>query len=80
MEDKRENLIASIIMASIVIFFVGITVICIIFYKPQHNHDGICKCGGQYEFVQAVGHKFDTSYIYKCNKCGKIIEIDELIK
>ena len=76
MEDKREDLIATIIMIGIATFFVGI----IIFYKPQH-HDGICtKCGGQYEFVQAVGHKFDTSYIYKCNKCGKIIEIDELIK
>ena len=79
MEDKREDLIATIIIIGIVTFFIGITVFCIIFYKPQHN-DGICKCGGQYEFVQAVGHKFDTSYIYKCNKCGKIIEIDEIIK
>ena len=79
MEDKRENLIASIIMASIIILFVIIAVICIISDKPQHNN-GICKCGGQYEFVQAVGHKFDTSYIYKCNECGKIIETDYLIK
>ena len=80
MENKHENLITTIIMIGIVTFFVSIAVICIIFYKPQHN-DGICKeCGGQYEFVQAVGHKFDTSYIYKCNKCGKIIEVDDLIK
>lgn len=80
MEDKCENLIASIIMASIIILFVIIAVICIISDKPQHNN-GICtECGGQYEFVQAVGHKFDTSYIYKCNECGKIIETDYLIK
>lgn len=80
MEDKSENLIASIIMASIIILFISIAVIYILSYKPQHNN-GICtECGGQYEFVQAVGHKFDTSYIYKCNECGKIIETDELIK
>ena len=80
MENKHEDLITTIIMIGIVTFFVSIAVICIIFYKPQHN-DGICtKCGGQYEFVQAVGQKLDTSYIYKCNKCGKIIEVDDLIK
>lgn len=79
MENKREDFITTIIMIGFAIFFVGVIVICIIFYKPQHNH-GICKCGGQYEFVQAVGHKFSTSYIYKCNKCGKIIEVDEIIK
>ena len=79
MEDKCENLIASIIMASIIILFVAIAVIYIITYEPQHNN-GVCKCGGQYEFVQAVGHKFDTSYIYKCNECGKMIEVDDLIK
>lgn len=80
MEDKSENLIASIIMASIIILFIIIAVICIISHKPQHIN-GICaECGGQYEFVQAVGHKYDTSYIYKCNECGKMIEIDYLIK
>lgn len=79
MEDKREDLISIIAIIGTVLLCVGIIVICIIFYKTQHN-DGICKCGGQYEFVQAVGHKFDTSYIYKCNKCGKIIEVDEIIK
>lgn len=80
MEDKSEKLIAGIIMASIIILFIIIAVICIISHKPQHSN-GICtECGGQYEFVQAVGHKFDTSYIYKCNECGKIIETDYLIK
>ena len=80
MEDKREDLISIIAIIGIVIFFVGITVFCIISHKPQHSN-GICtECGGQYEFVQAVGHKYDTSYIYKCNECGKIIETDYLIK
>lgn len=80
MKDKREDLIVTMIIVMITSFLIGVIVICIIFYKPQHNH-GICTdCGGQYEFVQAVGHHLDTSYIYKCNKCGKIIEVDEIIK
>lgn len=80
MEDKHEDLILIIAIIGIVIFFISITVIRIISHKPQHSN-GICtECGSQYEFVQAVGHKYDTSYIYKCNKCGKIIETDYLIK
>lgn len=80
MKVKCEDLIATIIMIGVVILFISIAVICIISHKPQHNN-GICtECGGQYEFIQAVGHKYDTSYIYKCNECGKIIEVDELIK
>lgn len=42
-------------------------------------NNGICKlCGGDYEFYQAVGHRYSTSYLYKCNKCGNIIEVDHL--
>lgn len=34
------------------------------------------ECGGHWEYQQAVGHQIGTSYIYKCNKCGDIIETD----
>ena len=39
-------------------------------------NDGRCLCGGRWEFVQAVGHQSDTDYIYKCNNCGKLIQIE----
>ena len=42
-------------------------------------NNGICKiCGGNYEFYQAVGHRYTTNYLYKCEKCGNIIEVNQL--
>lgn len=41
-------------------------------------NNGICtECGGKYEYLEAVGHKYDTDFIYRCNQCGKIIELDQ---
>lgn len=41
-------------------------------------NNGFCSCGGRWEYQQAVGHKYDTNYIYKCDKCGKIKEFDDV--
>lgn len=41
-------------------------------------NNGICKiCGGNYKFYQAIGHKYTTNYLYKCEKCGNIIEVNQ---
>ena len=41
-------------------------------------NNGICKiCGGNYEFYQAVGHQYFTKYLYECDKCGNIIEVNQ---
>lgn len=39
-----------------------------------------CECGGHWEYQQAVGHQASTSYIYKCDKCGNIVEFDNYYK
>lgn len=39
-------------------------------------NNGYCSCGGRWEYQQAVGHRYDTDYIYKCDKCGKIEEFE----
>lgn len=42
-------------------------------------NNGICRiCGGNYEFYQAVGHQYFTNYLYKCDKCGNIIEVNQI--
>lgn len=42
-------------------------------------NNGYCsECDGQWIYEQAVGHRYDTSYIYVCDKCGKRIEIGEI--
>ena len=39
-------------------------------------NDGVCpRCGGNFVYQQAVGHRYSTNYIYKCDKCGNTIEI-----
>lgn len=44
----------------------------------SHNvwNNGICSCGGNYKFEQAIGHRNYTSYMYICDKCGRSIEIE----
>jgi hypothetical protein len=37
-------------------------------------NDGYCSCGGRWVYQQAVGHRYETTYIYKCDKCGDIEE------
>lgn len=41
-------------------------------------NDGVCSvCGGHYEFIQAIGHKHTTSYLYICDQCGNKIEVSQ---
>lgn len=43
--------------------------------RAKYN-DGVCKaCGGHYVYEQAVGHRYSTSYLYRCDGCDAIIEI-----
>lgn len=45
-------------------------------YVSEYN-DGICQdCGGTLIYQQAIGHKDSTAYIFQCDKCNNIIEID----
>lgn len=52
----------------------------------EDNHDdklwnnGHCECGGTWEYEQAVGHRSTTSYIYICDKCGKRIEMFNIMR
>ena len=45
--------------------------------SSSEYNNGICKwCGGNFVYQQAVGHRHGTSYIYICDKCGHMIEIN----
>lgn len=60
----------------------GLLIACSIAYvgskKDERKYNGgICtKCGGHYIYEQAIGHQADTDYIYICDKCGHMIEVD----
>jgi len=39
-------------------------------------NNGICsECGGNYVFVEPIGHEVYTSYYYECDTCGRGIDI-----
>ena len=44
--------------------------------STQYNN-GICSCGGTFKYEQAIGHRYQTRYLYICDKCGRTIEIPQ---
>lgn len=72
MEELRDMFIALLLLVVIVV------VCCTCNAKHDENlwNNGYCPCGGHYKYEQAVGHRYNTSYIYRCDKCGNLIEID----
>ena len=43
--------------------------------SSNNYNNGVCRvCGGHYEFQNTVGHAYTTNYVYKCDKCGNLIE------
>ena len=36
-------------------------------------------CGGRWEYEQAIGHRYDTDYMYVCDKCGMRHEFDNYL-
>ena len=72
----EENKTGAIIIALLIVLLAIIT----ISYKIDRDkyNNGICRnCGGTLIYQQAIGHKYSTSYMFKCNKCHKMYEFDK---
>lgn len=71
--DTNLGEIGILILILIVIFIISRA--C----SSARYNNGICKiCGGHYVYQQAVGHRYETNYIYRCDKCGHTIEVDDV--
>lgn len=70
------------VLALLVTIILGLSIAFSIAYagakKDERKYNGgICtECGGRYIFQQAIGHQVDTDYIYICDRCGYMIELD----
>lgn len=42
----------------------------------QWNNGHCPDCETEWRYIQAVGHKSDTKYIWVCDRCGKSIEVN----
>lgn len=60
---------------AIAILIVGWFIINMI-SDAQYNN-GRCSCGGTFQYEQAIGHRYETRYLYICDKCGRMIEISQ---
>ena len=75
MKDTVFDIIQIIIS---IVFILGLIIGAVKCSKEQDEkewNNGYCECGGHFEYKQAVGHNYRTSYIYECDSCGKHIEV-----
>ena len=74
-----NDYVYDIIHIILFIAFIGGVIICAgkcsIEQDEKDWNNGYCECGGHFEYEQAVGHQYRTSYIYTCDSCGRHIEI-----
>ena len=73
-----HGLLTGILIAVILAFLLAVGIA-----KCQRDKDeakyngGICtECGGHYVYQQSVGHAYSTDYVYICDKCGSMIELE----
>ena len=84
LERIKENIVEIIIISTILLILIG--VICGAIDNEKMWNDGRCECGGKWEYVESVtkyhrsedGTYTTTTYIYKCNDCGKMHEFATL--
>lgn len=72
-EDIKERIGFFIIPA---LFLLLIILLAIADEKTWNN--GFCECGGRWEYMQPIGHAYNTYHIYKCDKCGKMHEFSKV--
>ena len=76
MSDTITRIIVSI--GAIAVLVIVFLVSCLILRscdKTEYNNGACQVCGGHLEYEQAVGHQYGTTYMYKCENCGKRIEL-----
>lgn len=76
MKDTVRDIIRIILGSIFILGMIYGVVKCSNDQEDKKWNNGYCECGGHYEYQQAVGHQYTTSYIYQCDSCGKIIELD----
>ena len=75
----EDGIIIGILVVIAFVFIFGLFgVICSERTKVEKYNNGICnQCGGKYEYLQAIGHSDYTTYLYKCQQCGKMLELSQ---
>lgn len=80
MKKDKEDIFFEIVQIILGIAFIVSVVFCIVKCSREQDkkewNNGYCECGGHWVYEQAIGHAYSTSYLYKCDKCGKTLEVN----
>lgn len=72
----KEERLQQVGIAGIITIVTLIVLFAMAFTEIGIWNDGVClNCGGNYEYIEAVGHGRSTGYIYQCDTCGDVIEL-----
>lgn len=74
MKDYNEDVIGRIVACVAMLFVCVLIFIGCEAINDSSWNNGHCSCGGDWVYQQAVGHDGYTTYMYKCDKCGKVNE------
>ena len=78
MLETLKNITTAIVFIASLLAFMFLIVYLSDKYQDEMFNNGICKeCGGTYVYLQAVGHRDKTGFLYECDQCGNVIEIDK---
>ena len=73
MMDEIKIGLVSILCTIVIIVLILVT--CAWLDITKWNN-GYHSCGGKWEYIQPIGHAYNTAYLYECNKCGVTHEFD----
>lgn len=84
----EDNLAEAIIVAAILLLLIGVVGSAIYSHVENERlwNNGYCECDGKWVYVDSVTQiskssdtvRTCTTYIYKCDRCGRMHEFDEL--
>jgi transcription elongation factor Elf1 len=74
---SSEDDVLKMVLLGFVLVGIVLLVCCGLISEANTWNDGYCPvCGHKYRYVQAVGHRYTTSYMYVCDYCNTHIEVD----
>lgn len=72
------------IIAVLIVLTISFGLATLLYKEQESNHDrwnnGICECGGQYQFSSATNYRGLKDYYYTCDKCGHTEEFSSIMK
>ena len=72
------------IIAILVALAISFGVATMLYKEQEGNHDrwnnGICDCGGEYQFSSATNYRGSRDYYYTCDECGHTERFSQIMK